>query len=429
MRRTGKVLRRRFLAATGGGIAALGAPATLASLDSDEKLVFGVIGCGGRGLHHVRDVTRRAAIRGSGVAIAAVCDVYRPRLERAQRISGAKGCKDYREVLEQKDINCVVIATPDHWHARMCVDALQGGKDVYCEKPWTRTADEAKQCYYTVRRTKRICQIGTQHTADGKYWSAREAIAEGKIGKVVWSQTSYSRNSRDGEWNDPIDQGSSPENLDWKAFLGSAPEAPFSRERFFRFRKYWDYSGGIATDLHYHKLAPLLLAVGAGFPRRVTSAGGIWVHKDEGHGDPREVPDTFMTLIDFPEEHTVVIASSMASAHGLPDVIRGHEARVEFRGDVIEILPERVFRNEFRAKNNGQDVVRVAAKNRDDQMTNFIKCVRSRREDDLNCGPELGYRTMVCIALSVDAYRRNKVLFWDPTKEETVESDPLEKQG
>jgi predicted dehydrogenase len=425
-----KLLRRSFLAAAGSGMAALGAaPAAVASPGAPDKIVLAVIGCGDRGTYHVQDLTRRSRSRQGGIELAAVCDVYEPRLRRAEKISGAKGYDDYRAVLAREDIDCVVIATPDHWHARMCLDAFGAGKDVYCEKPWTRTAGEAKQCYHAVRKTKRICQIGTQHTADGKYWTAREAIAGGKIGKVVWSQTSYSRNSRAGEWNYPVDREASPENLDWSAFLGSAPERAFDRERFFRFRKYWDYSGGIATDLHYHKLAPLLVAIGPEFPRRVTSAGGIWVHKDEGQASPREVPDTFMTLIDFPGEHSVVIASSMASAHGLPDVIRGHEARVEFRGDHIEIIPELVYRGEFKARNNGQEVVKMPARRREAHMDNFISCVRSRREEDLNCGPDLGYRTMVCIALSVDAYRRDRVLFWDPEKEETVERDPRQRSA
>jgi predicted dehydrogenase len=422
---TRKILRRRFLASSGGGIAALGlAPAALAALDGPEKLVFAVIGCGGRGTGHVRDLVERSRQPGNALSVGAVCDIYRPRLERAVSLSGAKGYQDYRELLADKDIDCVVIATPDHWHAKMCIDAFEAGKDVYCEKPWTRTAEEARDCFHAARRSGKICQIGTQHTADGQYWTARDAIAEGRLGKLVWSQISYSRNSRSGEWNYGIDSGASPENLDWGAFLGSAPKKPFNPEHFFRFRKYWDYSGGIATDLHYHKLAPILLAVGADFPRRVTSGGGIWVHKDEGHGAPREVPDTFLTILDFPGEHSVLLASSMANTNGLPDLIRGHEANLSFHGGHIEIRPEPIYAGDFKQKNMGEEVLRLKSKRRDDHMTNFILCVRSRREEDLNCGPDLGYKTMVAIGLSVEAYRRNKVLFWDAAKEETAESEP-----
>jgi predicted dehydrogenase len=421
-----RVLRRRaFLKQAGAGIAGIGAaPAILGALGAEEKLVFGVIGCGGRGSGHVQDITTRSKDPKNNIAIAGVCDVYRPRLERAAQQSGAKPYADYKALLDQKDIQCVIIATPDHWHAPMCIDAMKAGKDVYCEKPWTRTAEEAKECYQTVLKTKRILQVGTQHTADGSYWAAKDAIAAGKIGKVVWSQISYSRNSKDGEWNYNIDAGSSPENLDWDSWLGSAPKRPFNRERFFRFRKYWDYSGGIATDLHYHKLAPMLIAVGADFPRRVTSGGGIWVQKDDGQQSPREVPDTFMTIIDMPKEHTILLASSMASSSALPDLIRGHEATLSFGSGGIELRAENTFATEFKQRSGGDDVIRIPAQPRQEHMSNFIACVRSRRLEDLNCGPDLGWKTMVAIAMSVRAYREQKVLFWDPAKEEVTEKDP-----
>ncbi len=330
-----KTIRRRdFVKRTGAGLAALGAaPAVLGSTDENSKLKFAVIGVGGRGSGHVNKILDFS--KDHNLELAAVCDIYRPRLESAVKKSGAKGYSDYRKLLEQGDIDCTVIATPDHWHAKMCIDSLNAGCDVYCEKPWTRYAHEAKEVYHLVKKLGKILQVGTQHTADGRYWAAKDAIEKGLVGKLVWSQTSYSRNSVGGEWNYRVQKNASPENLDWEAFLGSSAKKPFNREHFFRFRKYWDYSGGIATDLHYHKLAPILLAVGADFPWRVTSGGGIWVHKDPGHQSPREVPDTFMTLIDMPQEHSLVLASSMANATGLPDFIRGHEANLDFVGGGI----------------------------------------------------------------------------------------------
>lgn len=421
-----RILRRRsFLRQATAGVAALGAaPAVLGSLNTEDKLVFGVIGCGGRGSGHVQDITSRSKDPANNIAIAAVCDIYRPRLESAAKHSGGKPYTDYKKLLEDKDINCVVIATPDHWHAAMCIDSMKAGKDVYCEKPWTRTAEEAKECFQTVHSTKRILQVGTQHTADGGYWAARDAIAAGKIGKLVWSQISYSRNSTAGEWNYSINDGASPENLDWDAFLGAAPKKAFNREHFFRFRKYWDYSGGIATDLHYHKLAPMLIALGADFPWRVTAGGGVWVHKDPGHQSPREVPDTFMTILDMPRDHTILLASSMANSSGLPDLIRGHEGNLSFTGGGIELRAERTYGKEFKERSGGEDVIRIPGQPRQEHMLNFITCARSRKLEDLNCGPDLGYKTMVAIAMSVRAYREQKVLFWDPIREEVTDKDP-----
>jgi predicted dehydrogenase len=429
MRPTEPLHRRAFLRKAGSGLAALTpAPALMASLRNDEKLIFGVIGCGWRGSQHVRDLVRRSTDPSSRIALAAVCDIYQPRLEKAASESGAKPYHDYKELLEQKDIDCVVIATPDHWHARMCLDALQARKDIYCEKPWTRTAEEARECHRAVSKSDRILQVGTQHTENGAYWAAKEAIRSGTIGKVVWSQISYSRNSREGEWNQEptyhIDESATPQNLDWDAFLGPAPRRPFSRERFFRFRKYWDYSGGIASDLHYHKLACILLALGAEFPWRVTSGGGIWVFRDKEPLKEREVPDTLFTVLDMPGAHTILIASSVANASGLPDFVRGHEANLSFVDDGIEIRPEGPFEKDFIEKQHADEVLRIPAVPRDEHMLNFIKCVRSRRAEDLNCGPDLGYKTMVGIALSVQAFREGKVLYWDPAKEEVTGQDP-----
>jgi hypothetical protein len=155
----------------------------------------------------------------------------------------------------------------------------------------------------------------------------------------------------------------------------------------------------------------------------VASGGGIWVHKDPGHASPREVPDTFMTIIDMPAEHTIVLASSMANANGLPDVIRGHEANLTFHGSAVEIRPEAIYAEKFRREQEA-DMLRIPALARDDHLENFIKCVRSRRSEDLNCGPELGYQTMIAIAMSVQAYRESKVLFWDAAREEVTDRQP-----
>lgn len=419
------IRRREFVKNTAVGVTALSAaPAYLSALGANEKLLAGVIGVGRRGSSHVRNLLKLS--KEYNFEIAAVCDIYRPRVDAAAQKTGAKGYADYNELLARGDLDFVVIASPDHWHGQMSIDAVRAGCDVYCEKPWTRYAHEAKEAYRAVKKEKKILQVGTQHTADGRYWAARDAIQKGLVGKRVWSQTSYSRNYRHGAWNYDVDNNASPENLDWEEFLGTAKPKPFNREHFFRFRKYWDYSGGIATDLHYHVLAPVLLAVGADFPRRVTSGGGIWVHKDPGHPSPREVPDTFMTLIDMPEEHSIVIASSLANDNSLPDLVRGHEATLSITGGGVEIRPQGLYRDEFVAE-HGKDVISLPAQPRDNHMVNFLKTVRTRREEDLNCGPDLGYKTMVCIAMSVKAYRENKVLFWDAEKEEIVENEPAKK--
>ena len=165
-------------------------------------------------------------------------------------------------MIGRPDIDAVVVATPDHWHAKIALEAMDHGKDVYLEKPMCHTIEEAKQLAVTVHETKRVLQVGSQTTSAEQWWKAKKAIADGMIGQMLMSQGSYHRNSVEGEWNWTIDPDAGPDGkgenyIDWKMWLGSAPKRAFDADRFFRFRKYWDYSGGIATDLFFHVVAPL----------------------------------------------------------------------------------------------------------------------------------------------------------------------------
>lgn len=399
--------RRQFLGHSVTGAAAVGlgmlagSPAIGQIPGAGERINFGVIGCGGMGTNHLRDLIHRQRDLRQPVRVVGVCDIYEPRKLRAKEISGAEVYHDYRKLLERRDLDAVVIATPDHWHARMTLDAIDAGKDVYVEKPMTHTWEEAREVARAAREKGRIVQVGVQSTSQDIWWKARDLIRQGRLGKVLWSQTGICRNSREGEWNYPVDAGASPDNLDWKAFLGSAPKRPFDPERFFRWRKYWDYSGGIATDLFYHQLGHLLVALGPEFPRRVTASGGVYIQKD------REVPDTFFMTVDYPSEHTVVLVSSMANKQCVPEIIRGQEATMFFEGSRLIIRPETEFRQE-------QEEI-ISEEPRPGHMDNFMDCIRTRKTP--HCDAELGYRTMTAIALGVLAYRRNRVMVFDPERQ------------
>ncbi len=426
--------RRAFLhAAAGLGAAAVTAPAIAARPGSEGKLRFALIGVGGdacgRGTDHLNNLMEKSRDPKWDLEVSLVCDIYDKHLANALRLAdrdreGTKceGVKEWEKVAEAKDIDCVVIATPDHWHAPMAIACMKAGKDVYLEKPMTLTIPQARDVYRTSVAEKRILQVGVQCTSNGNVWGARALMEKGILGKLLWSQTGYPRNGRDGEWNYPIHPDASPTNLIWERFLGSAPKREYSGERFFRWRKYWDYSGGIATDLYYHRLAPLHIIFGPEFPRRAVAAGGIYVQKDG-----REVPDTLMITLEYPSGHYVVLSSSMANDVGLPCTVRGHEATLFFQeGEDIEfdsqaeVRAQEPFRGDFRKANGGKDRVTVEPLRRDEHMANFIRCVRSRRVEDLNCGPRLGYQTMVGIKMGVDAYRSGKAMEWDPEREEVV---------
>src|SRR5271166_6529600 len=215
-------------------------------LGANDRINIGVIGVGGRGMDDARSF-QRFGEKNNACQIVAVCDVYEKRKRLTAEQFKCDGYLDYREVLARPDVDAVVIATPDHWHTKIALDAMDHGKDVYLEKPMCHTNEEIKQLVNTVKETKRVLQVGSQTTSADQWWKARKAIADGMIGPIIMSQGSYHRNSIEGEWNWKIDPDAGPDGkgdnyIDWKTWLGSAPKRAWDADRFFRFRKYWDYS-------------------------------------------------------------------------------------------------------------------------------------------------------------------------------------------
>ena len=409
----GTITRRGFLAVSTAG--ALTAVSARRVHGADDTLRLGLIGCGNRGTELLFQVLRHARAA-RGVRIVAVCDVFDPRKERAQAWTEADRHHRWQEVVERPDVDGVIVATPDHWHAAMAIAAMETGKDVYCEKPMTLYVEEAKALRDCAARTGRVVQIGTQHTSEAKWHKGRELIEAGVLGKVLWCQGSYTHNSIEGEWNRPIEKGASPDTIDWDAFLGSAPKRPLSLERFFCWRKFWDYSGGIATNLNYDKLAPLLLAIGPEFPGRVSAAGGVCMH------DGREAPDTLVMTAEYRSGHTIVIASSMANANRLPTVIRGHEGTMEFQGGRLMVTPEAPSADPFEKRYGDVKAKTFRGEPRLSHLANWFECIRTRQP--CVCDPELGYRTMAAIRMSVDAYRMGKTLYFDIDTEAVIASPP-----
>lgn len=416
--------RRSFLQQSSAALTALGTtigPASRRVLGANGRINVAVIGCGGMGSEHLRILMNRAEQKGD-IQVVAVCDLYEKRKQEARakaKLEQNDVYGSHQELLQRSDVDACFVATPDHWHAPIAIDVMRAGKDLYLEKPMTRTIEEAREVAQVWRETKAVAQIGVQGTSDDAMWQARGLIASGMLGKVVWSQASSSRNSLEGEWNWWIDPDANETNVDWKTWLGSAPYRPWDPDRFFRFRKFWDYSGGIATDLFYHRLGALTVALGAEFPHRVTGTGGIWVQHDS-----REVPDTFFTTIDYPTEHSVLLVSSMANATGVPTIIRGHEAVLYADKGTLRIVPETIFQKTFRAKHGKDEIVmesRTQA-NGDVQRSlhhdNFFECIRTRARTHLP--PDDGYKVMTAIAMSVQSYREGKMLFWDAERENAI---------
>jgi predicted dehydrogenase len=377
---------------------------------------------------------------------AAMCEVWEPRLKYAQELTGApKLYRDYRDVLAQSDIDGVVIAVPDHWHYRMASDAMKAGKDVYLEKPLTYTIDEAAKLHDEVKATGRVLQVGGSGVLDRLNVKINEYIQSGKMGKVLWGLISYNRNTPDGMWDYPIPGIGSRhwpdakvtvgENMDWDLWLGPAPKRPYSHERYFRWRKYWDYSGGNATDLLYHRLGAMMTMVGFDFPTRVTGAGGIYVQKN------REVPDTFMTMVEYPGDFTINMISCMANGSSSPVTVYGNWGTLELTraaapvgdsmGDqtqgtrprqmprtVAQIKMERAFMKQFREANEGKDEVIIEADPSPDLGEDWLDCMRSRKQPAYDVLK--GYQVMVSIKLGVDSYRQGRVMAFDPKSRQVI---------
>jgi predicted dehydrogenase len=365
---------------------------------------------------------------------AAVCDVWEPRLKHAQETTKAeKTYRDFHDVLARPDIDGVVIAVPDHWHYGIASAALEAGKDVYLEKPMTYTVEEAAKLNDLVAETKRVLQVGGTGPSTRLYWKANEYIKAGKMGKILWGLISYNRNTREGMWDYPIpgvggrawpDAPVTPENLDWKMWLGPAPKRRFSKERYFRWRKYWDYSGGNATDLLYHRLGMMSTMLGFDFPTRAVGAGGIYVQKN------REVPDTYMTIVEYPGEYAVNMVSCMANQTSVPLTVYGNWGTLTVAGErgsmAATVRAERQFTEEFKQANDGKTEVTIEGEQSPDLADDWLDCMRSRGTPVYNV--ERGYQVMVAIKMGVDSYRHGRVMAFDPARRKILPAPPPHRE-
>ena len=403
------------------GALALPAASYSAIVGANERIRFGVIGCGGMGTGHLHSLMKRS--EEDNLKVVAVSDVYQRRLSQAKSICQGIGYIDYRKLLERKDVDAVLIATPDHWHAKISIEAMEAGKDVYVEKPMTHTVEQAIRLRDVVKRTGRTLQVGPNGTANDSYWAAHEAVRSGRIGKVTWAHASYNRNARLCLFNehqriDPTagPRGNGDDYIDWDMWLGHkwglAPKIPWNAEHFFRFRKYWPYNGGVATDLLYHKLAPLLIAIvgpDGEYPSRVNANGGLYIEKDG-----RDIPDTFLMTADYPSEWSLFLVSTLTNDAGVPDRIYGKHGTMELGGEPT-LKVNGPFAEEFKAKNGGEMEVKLSTKPRRDLEGNFIDVLRGL--DKLACNAALGCATMVAIKMAVESYRQKRTMLWDAKAE------------
>lgn len=368
--------RREFLKKAGTGTAAFtGFTATSRGYVSNETLNVGCIGTGGRCRRLMRDLRNIP-----GVRIAAICDVWDKNLEAAQEFSDGKAfrTKNYLEVLDRNDIDAVVIATPDHWHSPMTIDACKAGKDVYVEKPLTHELAEGERVIQAQNEYERIVQVGMQQRSMPHIQKVRKIIQAGGIGRIHKVHLTWNRNSPRGRrraYN--ID----PQTVDWERFVGSAKKQPFDEIRFRQWRWFWDFGGGILTDLMVHHLDIVNWFLGLDHPATAVTMGdhfmakGLW-----------QTPDTIQTLLHYPEKEVQVYfeGTFINARNGEMIEVMGTDATVYLDRGRYEIYPERNKKvkysewilgegprgADFYENPNGELL----------HLTNWIECVRSREK-------------------------------------------------
>jgi predicted dehydrogenase len=337
--------RRQFMQRSLAGVAAAPAIAHVLGADAEaqtqstspnDRIQIGIIGVGAR----VQSGLLEAAVAAPGAEVIGVCDAYKGRVTRALERLGtkAKDYGDWRALLADKSIDAVIIGTPDHWHKPMTLAALAAGKDVYLEKPMTLTIDDGPEMYTAAEKAGRILQIGSQGISSKLQQTAREIIQSGKLGQVTLVRATYDRNSDSGAWLYPIPPDASEKTCDWSAFVGPAAKRPFSLERFFRWRCYWDYSGGIATDLFVHLMTTIHYVMGATAPESVVATGANYRHQKT-----HEVPDTLNASAFYGKEKFMVsLSGTFNSSSGGESgfSIMGNEGSLVFRGNKMTFTPE-----------------------------------------------------------------------------------------
>lgn len=413
---TDKIQRREFIKQ---GIAAgtVLAGASSKVMGANDRIRVALIGAGRQGRGDMRTFARN-----TDVQIVGVCDVYEPHIAQAikdNKLEGVPTYKDFRRVLDNKDVDAVIIGSPDHWHALHAVMACQAGKDVYVEKPISTTIAEGRKMVEAARKYNRIVQVGTQQHSGDHYQKAAEIIRAGQIGKVTFVRTwNFGNAAPDGIGNPP--DSAPPDGLDWDLWLGPAPMRPFNAnrwgvapDRWSSFRWFWDYAGGMMTDWGVHHLDIVQMVMGVDAPLTITAMGGKYALKDN-----RETPDTLVVTYEYPGfvctyENRECNGQALAG-NGYGISFHGTDATLYINREYFEITPEK--------GKKGYEPEKVKGTNNQGQVhaRNFLDCVKSRKLPTSDI--EIGHRSTSTCLLGNVALRSGRRVMWN-AKTEKIEGD------
>jgi len=394
-------LNRRDLFRRTGALA-LSAASYARVLGAADRVRLGLIGCGGRGRSVMGAFQKNAS-----VDVTAVCDVYSPRIDQAQeKAPRAKGFSDHRELLDQKNVDAVLVATPDHWHADIVIDAARAGKDIYVEKPLTLKIEEGPRIIKAVRVHDRVCQVGMQQRSGRHYLRAKEEYFDtGRLGKVTLARTWWHGNGAHLRLA-PDTLKTQPSNLNWARYLGPIKWREYDPQQYFNFRAYLDYGGGQITDLFTHWIDAVHMLLEQDDPISAVSAGGVYHYKDG-----RTAPDTINALLEYRGEWTATFDATLAPGkRGAGIEIIGTEGRLYIDRGKYEFYPP------------GRDVeptiVEAEGDMTVDHVNNFVDCVRSRKRP--NGDVWVGHRSAQASHLGNIAYLQKRRLKFDPDRDEIL---------
>lgn len=410
---------RRSFVKTTAGLAIVSAPGILPALGANDKAQIGWIGVGSRGYYLMERLYTGSK---DMVQVVAVCDTYKGNLARAkdrvQTMGGnsPKTYEDFQQVLADPNVDTVVISTPEHLHYPMFMAAIKAGKNIYVEKPLAHTIEQGEEMVAAAKKAGKVVQVGTQNRSNSLYQKAKEMVEEGLIGDVHYVRAFWYRNSLDNNpaWRYNIPADASPDNTDWQKFLGPAPKRAFDKQRYYQWRLYWDYSGGISTDLLVHQTDITNFVCGKTVPTSCMASGGIYRWSE----DDREVPDTLSAVYEYvPTKFHINYSCYFGNDHyGYGENFMGNEGTIEvLNRQFLYYYPEKfggkapakvAERKELKIELPGNDNKAVEA-----HMKNWILAIRG--EAKVIAPPEVGQQAAISGHMATLSLRNQKKIVWD----------------
>jgi len=403
--------RRDFIKQGALGTAAMLVYPTSRILGANDRVRVGMIGVGGRGEELLKQV-----LKVPNAQLVAIADVYSHRRDEAKQMApGIQTLDDYRRLLDMKELDGVIVASPLHIHARHFQGALAAGKDLYSEKTMTWSIPEAEQCLAAAKKSDRVVQIGLQHESSGSLADTRKWIKDGLAGKITQVDSWMSRNTPHGkpQWVRQVPADCTAQNVDWKAFLNGRPDPGFDAFKFINWRLYWEFSGGNVTENMVHQVAWIMSALELPVPSAAYMSGGVFSEKDG-----RQVPDTIAVTLEYPTDIIVTWQSTFNnSRYGLGERLLGSDGTIEHIAgatDMVSGKSDETIRYYPEKVNRPRGEALTGRTPNQDHMANWIDCIRSRKIP--NAPVEIGYRSALAAHMANLSYRHKGRLTLDEAK-------------